>query len=78
LLNRLLGAPLYERVCRAAYGWYLRRQSATWQSRDQVRLERECLKLHTSSHRPDVMVRFEEAVAATLASGQEHDNRVAL
>jgi hypothetical protein len=56
-------APLYERVCRIAYGWHLRRRAPTWQSHDQVRLEPQCLKLHTSSHRRSVMERFEIAVA---------------
>ena len=56
-------APLYERLCRVAYAWHLRRRSSSWQSRDQVRLEPECLKLHTSSHRQSVMERFEIAVA---------------
>jgi hypothetical protein len=55
-------APLYERTCRLAYGWYLRRRSSSWQSHDQVRLEPECLKLHTSSHRQRVMEQFEAAV----------------
>jgi hypothetical protein len=56
-------APLYERLCRIAYGWHLRRQASSWQSRDQVRLDPQCLKLHTSSHRQSVMERFEIAVA---------------
>lgn len=56
-------APLCERICQRAYRWYLRRRSSSWQSRDQVRLERECLKLHTSSHRQRVMEQFEVAVA---------------
>lgn len=56
-------APLYERACRAAYSWHLERQRASWQSRDQVRLEAECLKLHTSSHRQTVMDRFERSLA---------------
>ena len=66
MLERLLDAtiaPLYEACCRAAYGWHLRRRAPSWHSRDQVRLEAECLKLHTSSHRHRVMQRFAEAVA---------------
>jgi hypothetical protein len=55
-------APFYERVCRAVYGYHLRSRAHTWRSRDQVRLETECLKLHTSSHRRDVMERFERAL----------------
>ena len=56
-------APIYEQACRLAYGWHLRRRAASWQSHDQVRLERECLKLHTSSHRHSVIERFEVSVA---------------
>jgi hypothetical protein len=55
-------APLYERLCRFIYGRHLRGQSHRWRSRDQVRLEPECLKLHTSSHRREVMERFERAL----------------
>ena len=54
--------PLYERLCRFVYGRHLRRRAHTWRSRDQVRLEAECLKLHTSSHRREVMERFERAL----------------
>ena len=53
---------MYERLCRLAYGRHLRRRAHTWRSRDQVRLEAECLKLHTSSHRREVMERFERAL----------------
>jgi hypothetical protein len=58
--------PLYERVCRRAYRWYLQRQAPGWRSREHVRLEDECLKLHTASHRAEVMSRFEAAVAEAL------------
>lgn len=70
-LDRLLVAPLYERACRAAYGWYLRRQAPRWQSSEQVRLERECLKLHTTSHRSEVMARFEAVVSGMLAAEEK-------
>lgn len=66
LIERLLDlgvAPVFERFARALYGWYLRRKSATWQSRDQVRLDAECLKLHTSSHRASTLDRFDAAMA---------------
>ena len=53
-------AQLAERAARSLYGWHLRRRSANWQSRDQVRLEPECLKLHTSSHRASTMARFDD------------------
>ena len=57
-------APLYEQVCRFSYRWHLQRRAHTWRSRDQVRLERECLKLHTHSHRHEVMEQFERALEA--------------
>lgn len=66
LLHYTVG-PVVERVCRAAYGRYLRRTSGTWQSSDQVRLDAECLKLHTSSHRAHVMQRFERAKQQAVA-----------
>ncbi len=59
-------APLYERVCRFVYGRHLRRRAHTWRSRDQVRLEPECLKLHTSSHRREVMEKFERELEAAI------------
>jgi hypothetical protein len=65
-LLTIAGAPLYERLCRLLYGLHLRRRSHTWASREQVRLEAECLKLHTSSHRADVLDRFDGAVTETL------------
>ena len=71
LLERVLSvgfAQVGERVCRAVYRWHLRRRAASWQSSDQVRLEDECLKLHTSSHRLETMARFEAAMADALAA----------
>jgi hypothetical protein len=65
LIERLLSfgpAQVAERAARALYGWHLRRRSGSWRSRDQVRLEAETLKLHTSSHRSDTMRRLERAV----------------
>jgi hypothetical protein len=61
-------APLYERACRMVYHRHLRKRAHTWQSRDQVRLERDCLKLHTSSHRREVMERFEDALEQAMGS----------
>jgi hypothetical protein len=61
-------APVAERLCRAVYRWHLRRRASSWQSSDQVRLEDECLKLHTSSHRLETMARFEAAMADALAA----------
>jgi hypothetical protein len=60
-------APLYEHACRVLYGWHLRRRAHTWRSRDQVRLEAECLKLHTHSHRHEVMEQFERALEHAAA-----------
>jgi hypothetical protein len=65
LIERVLSlgvAQIAERAARWLYGWHLRRHSANWQSRDQVRLEAECLKLHTSSHRASTMAKFDEAM----------------
>jgi hypothetical protein len=70
VLERLLSAtvaPAAERVCRAWYRRHLRRQASSWRSVDQVRLDDECLKLHTSSHRVETMVRFDTAMAAVVA-----------
>ena len=54
--------PLGEMVCRSAYRAYLRRRAATWRSPDQVRLQADCLKLHTQSHRQSVLERFDRSV----------------
>jgi hypothetical protein len=69
-------APLYERLCRLVYSRHLRRGAHTWRSRDQVRIERECLKLHTSSHRREVMERFEEALEQAGRAGEVTNDRV--
>ena len=64
-LERLLDATvaaLYEICCHRAYEWHLKRRAPSWQSRDQVRLEAECVKLHTSSHRHRVMEQFAAAM----------------
>jgi hypothetical protein len=57
---------LLEPVARALYGWHLKRRAGTWQSIDQVRLESECLKLHTSSHRASTLESFDAAMAEAL------------
>jgi hypothetical protein len=57
---------LLEVAARALYGWHLKRRAGTWQSIDQVRLESECLKLHTSSHRASTLERFDAAMAEAL------------
>ena len=60
--------PLLEAVCRLLYRTHLRRHAHTWKSRDQVRLEAECLKLHTQSHRREIMERFERQLEDALQS----------
>ena len=62
---------LAEVIARAIYGWHLRRKASTWRSRDEVRLENECLKLHTSSHRLATLSRFERAMAEALERSEE-------
>jgi hypothetical protein len=74
LLERLMDwtiAPALEAVCRTVYRTHLRNRAHTWTSRDQVRLDPECLKLHTTSHRHDVMERFERALDDAVDSPQQ-------
>ena len=74
LIERILSiglAQMAERAARALYGWHLNRRAASWRSRDQVRLERECLKLHTSSHRAAALERYESAVLEALQRALE-------
>jgi len=68
ILEAVLAWPssIAESVCRRAYRRYLLRRAATWQSPDQVRLEYDCLKLHTHSHRRPVLERFDAAVKQML------------
>jgi len=66
LLTNWTIAPIYEQACRWIYRHHLRRRAHTWRSRDQVRLENDCLKLHTSSHRREVMERFESALETAI------------
>lgn len=61
-VGRIGPSQLLEFACRSLYGAYLRRQASRWRSPDQVRLERECLKLHTHSHRTRVLTALSEAV----------------
>ncbi|MFN7977483.1 MAG: hypothetical protein U0P30_05060 [Vicinamibacterales bacterium] len=63
-----VAAPVLEPLSRALYGWHLRRRSARWTTRDGVRLDAECLKLHTSSHRDGVLRRYEAALDAARAA----------
>jgi hypothetical protein len=53
------------------YRTHLRNRAHTWKSRDQVRLDAECLKLHTSSHRHEVMERFERALEEAVEAAEE-------
>jgi hypothetical protein len=55
-------APMAEATSRWAYRSYLRRRAATWRSPEPVRLQADCLKLHTQSHRQSVLDRFEQGV----------------
>lgn len=61
IAEAVLAAPslLIERGCRFAYSRYLLRRAAHWQSPEQVRLEADCLKLHTRSHRKHVLIEYE-------------------
>ena len=55
-------AQIQEFLSRKAYAWYLGRQSPRWKSPQEVVMEKDCLKLHTNSHREKVMEAFEEAL----------------
>ena len=68
-------AQLFERTARSLYSWHLRRKSASWHSREHVKLEAECLKLHTSSHRDWVRSRFEQAMVDAVGSAGKDDPR---
>ena len=59
-------SAVFELVCRTAYRSYLRRRASTWTSPDQVTLGDAVVKLHTRSHRHEVLSRFDEAVSDTL------------
>jgi hypothetical protein len=72
LLDHSVG-PVLEGVCRLLYRTHLRRHAHTWKSRDQVRLEAECLKLHTQSHRREIMERFERQLEDALQSAVTQD-----
>lgn len=70
IAERILAGPswLFERLCRRAYGAYLKGKRPMWRSPEQVRLEDNCLKLHTQSHRHSVMQRFSDATGSLDAS----------
>lgn len=56
-----------EVLCRWLYGRHLRRQARSWLSPEQVRLDDDCLKLHTRSHRRSILERFEAALGRPVA-----------
>lgn len=60
-------APLAEALARGVYARHLRTRAARWASPEQVRLERERLKLHTASHRQAILARFAAEVARLRA-----------
>lgn len=68
-----LVAPLLERVARGLYRWHLHRRSSRWITRDGVRLDTDCLKLHTSSHRDTVLQRYAEALVSARADADAAD-----
>lgn len=68
-------AQVSERVARAVYRRHLLKRSNTWVSRDQVRLEAECLKLHTTSHRAATMAQFDDEVARALETANTKDTK---
>lgn len=81
LVERVLSiglAQAAERTARVIYGWHLNRRAVSWQSRDQVRLEPECLKLHTSSHRAAALARYDAAVAEVLRRSHEREPLAAI
>jgi hypothetical protein len=59
-------SPLIEAACRILYRWHLGRRAGSWRSPDQVRLDRDYLKLHTQSHRSSILARFDLAVQGAL------------
>jgi hypothetical protein len=63
-------AEIFERLCRVAYRTYLMRRAGSWDSREQVRLEPDCLKLHTRSHRRTVLERFDQIVRETVGDSE--------
>jgi hypothetical protein len=60
-------AWMAEAVCRTAYRGYLTRRAATWRSPEQVRLQDDCVKLHTQSHRQSVLDRFDRRVRQVVS-----------
>ena len=68
-LQTLVGGniTLYTELCeKARADAYLRRRAATWESPEQVVLGDRVLKLHTRSHRSEIMSRFADSVDEAL------------
>jgi hypothetical protein len=67
-LETLLALPsrIVEAGCRWAYRAYLLRKARSWPSPEQVRLQPDCLKLHTHSHRQSILDRFDRTVQEAL------------
>jgi hypothetical protein len=61
-----LSVPI-EVMCRLAYRSYLSRRARTWRSPEQVRMQDDCVKLHTRSHRQSVLARFDHAVRTAMS-----------
>jgi hypothetical protein len=72
-----LPSPLIEAACRNLYRWHLKRRSRLWRSPDQVRLQRDYLKLHTRSHRQSVLERFDAAVDLAIHRANREATRAA-
>jgi hypothetical protein len=68
VLEAVLAIPAVpaEWCCRTAYRRYLLARSRHWTSPEQVRLDRDRLKLHTNSHRRSVLERFDRAVREAM------------
>jgi hypothetical protein len=64
---RPVRAVAARRAClRVVYRAYLRRRAATWESPEQVVLGDTVLKLHTKSHRSEILSRFADSVDEAL------------
>ena len=72
IAESILFVPSYsrERVCRTAYRAYLRRRAASWDRPSRSELGDTILKLHTRSHRTDILNRYNHAVHDALERDQ--------
>jgi hypothetical protein len=71
-LEAALSGPslVLELACRHAYSAYLRGRAGSWRSPEQVRLQVDCLKLHTRSHRRSILERFDRAVREAVEQAE--------